>query len=152
LRDRAFPQHHFAETILAVAASGEDELATVEEQIALNASQGELKVAGKASGIDFIQQGEKFMMTLDFAGIEREVTALEPTGRKRNGFEAGVFSELLDEAMQTGAIITAHVDELETHSVTGAPVTDDCAGAHFAAGNVEEHFHMSASRKRMSDE
>src|SRR6266404_8911751 len=55
LREDAFAQHHFAETVLAVAAGGEDELAAVEKKVALDAPENELELAGEASGINFIE-------------------------------------------------------------------------------------------------
>jgi len=53
--------------------------------MALDAAQGELELAGEASGIDFVEQGEEFVVGSDFSGIEREGAELEPTGGRRNG-------------------------------------------------------------------
>jgi hypothetical protein len=54
--------------------------------------------------------------------------------------------------MQAGAIVAAHVDELNAHAVAGAAVANDGAGADFTAGNIEQHFHVGAGGKRMGYE
>jgi hypothetical protein len=54
--------------------------------------------------------------------------------------------------MQARAVFGAHVHELHTHAVAGAPVADDGARANLAAGNVEKHLHVRASGERMRDE
>ena len=120
--------------------------------MALDAAQGELELAGEASGIDFVEQGEEFVMGLDFAGIERESAELEPTGGRRNGLQAVFLGELLDEAVEAGAIVAAHVHELDTHAVASPTVANDGADADFTAGDVEEHFHVSTGGKRMGYE
>jgi len=48
LGEGAFAEHHFAEAVLAVAAGGEDKLAAVKKQLAFDAAEDELKLAGKA--------------------------------------------------------------------------------------------------------
>src|SRR5579859_7184536 len=80
------------------------------------------------------------VMALDFAGIERQLAGLEPTGRR--GRRAGVFllGKLLDEAMQPSAIVGAHVHKLNAHAVIGAAMAHDGPGTDLAAGNVEERF------------
>lgn len=145
LRERAFAQHHLAEAVLAVAAGGEDELAAVEKKVALDAAENELKLAGEASGINFIEQSKKLVVRFDFAGIESERAAFEPTRGRGHGFEARLFGELLDKSVQAGAIFGAHVHELHTHAVTGASVADDGARAHFAASDIKKQFHVCAS-------
>jgi len=152
LREGAFAQHHLAETVLAVAAGGEDELTAIEKKMALDAAEDELELASEASGINLVEQGKELVVRFDFAGVEREGAALEPARRRGNRFEAVFFGELLDEAMQAGAVLGAHVHELHAHAVAGAPVADDGARANFSAGNVEEHFHVCAGGKRMRDE
>src|SRR6267154_3667852 len=152
LGDRAFAQHHFAEAVLAIAAGGEDELATVEKELTLDAAEDELKLAGESRGINLIEQGEKLVMRFDFAGVQRERAALEPTRRHRDCFQAVILGELLDEAMEAGAIFGAHVDELHAHAVTRAAVADHAAGANFSTGDVEKKLDVGASRKRMGDE
>jgi hypothetical protein len=42
--------------------------------------------------------------------------------------------------------------ELDAHAVASATVANDGADAHFTAGDVEEHFHVSAGGKRMGYE
>jgi hypothetical protein len=152
LGDGAFAQHHFTEAILAVAAGGEDELATVEEELALDAAEDELKLAGESRGINLIEQGEKLVMRFDFAGVERERAALEPARRHRNRFQAVILGKLLDEAVETGAILRTHVDELHAHAVTGATVADYSAGANFSTGDVEEKLDVGASGEWVGDE
>lgn len=120
--------------------------------MALDAAEDELELAGEASGIDFVEQGEEFVVGPDFAGIEREGAELEPTGGRRNGLQAVFFGELLDETVEAGAIVAAHVHELHSHAVTGAAVANDGAEADFAAGDVEQHFHVSAGGKGMGYE
>jgi hypothetical protein len=152
LREGAFAQHHFAEAVLAVAAGGEDELAAVEKQVALNAAENELKLAGQARGVNFVEQSEKLVVRFDFARVERERAALEPTQGSRYGFETGFLGKLLDKAVEAGAIFRSHVYELHAHAVTGASMPDNAARAHFAASNVEKQFHVRASRKRVRHE
>jgi hypothetical protein len=151
LREGAFAQHHFAEAVLAVAAGGEDELAAVEKKVALDAPEDELELAGEAGGIDFVEQREKLVVRFNFAGVKRKGAAFEPTGRHRDRFEKRILGELLDEAMQAGAIVGAHVHELHAHAVAGAPVADDGARTDFAAGHIEKHFHVGAGGKGMRD-
>lgn len=57
--------------------------------------------------------------------------------------------EGFDEAMEAGAIFRAHVDKLHAHAVACAAVANDGAGAHFAAGDVEEELDVSAGRERL---
>src|SRR6267154_2592934 len=152
LGDRAFAQHHFAEAVLTVAAGGEDELAAIEKELPLDAAEDELKLAGESRGINFIEQGEKLVMRFDFAGVQRERAALEPTGRRRDRFQVVILGEFLDEAMETGAILRTHVDELHAHAVTGATVADYSAGANFSTSDVEEKFDVGAGGKRVRDE
>jgi len=128
LGDGAFPQHHFAEAVLTVTAGGEDELSTVEKELALDPAENELKLAGESRGVNFIEQSEELVMRFDFAGVERE--------RSRSNQLAGTgpfpgcdLGEFLDEAMETGAILRTHVDELYAHAVTLAAVAHDTAGA-----------------------
>jgi len=54
--------------------------------------------------------------------------------------------------VEAGAIVAAHVYELHPHAVTGAAVANDGAGADFTAGDVEEHFQVSAGGKGMGYE
>jgi len=152
LGDRAFAQHHFAEAVLTVAAGGEDELATVEKELALDAAEDELKLAGESRGINFIEQGEKLVMRFDFAGVQRERAALEPTRWRRDCFQAVILGEFLNETMEACAILGAHVHELHTHAVTRAAVADYAAGANFSTGDVEKKLDVGAGRKRMGDE
>jgi len=152
LCDGAFAQHHFAEAVLAVAAGGEDELAAIEKELPLYAAEDELKLAGESRGINFIEQGEKLVMRFDFAGVQRERAALEPTRRHRDCFQAVILGELLDEAMEAGAIFGAHVDELHAHAVTRAAVADHAAGANFSTGDVEEKLDVGAGGKWVGDE
>jgi hypothetical protein len=42
--------------------------------------------------------------------------------------------------------------ELHAHTVTGAAVSDDAAGADFAAGYVKEKLYVGARGQRMGDE
>jgi len=152
LGDDAFAQHHFTEAVLAIAAGGEDELTTVEKELPLDAAEDKLKLAGESSGIDFIEQGEKLVMRFDFAGVEWERAALEPTRRHRDRFQVVILGEFLDEAMETGAILRTHVDELHAHAVTGATVTDYAAGANFSTSDVEEKLDVGAGGEWMGDE
>ena len=152
LREGALAQHHFAEAVLAVAAGGEDELAAVEEKLALDTAENKLELAGETSGIDFVEQGEKLVVRLDFAGVERERSALKPTGGSRNRIGARILGELLDETMEAGAIFRAHVHELDAHAVTGASVADEGARTDFAASDVEEQLDVRASGKRVRNE
>jgi len=152
LREGTFAQHHFAEAVLAVAAGGEDELTAVEEKVAFDAAEDQLELTGEASGINLVEQRKELVVRFEFAGVERERAAFEPTGRRGNRFEAVFFGELFDEAMDSGAVFGVHVHELHAHAVAGAPVANDCARADFATGDVEKHFHVRASGKRMRDE
>jgi hypothetical protein len=138
LGEGAFAQHHFAEAVLAVAAGGEDELAAVEKQVALNAAENELKLAGEARGVNFVEQSEKLVVRLDFARVERQRATLEPTQGSRYGFETGFLGKLLDKAVEAGAIFRSHVYELHAHAVAGASMPDNAARAHFAASYVEK--------------
>jgi hypothetical protein len=152
LGDGTFAQHHFTEAVLAVAAGGEDELATVEEELALDAAEDELKLAGESRGINFIEQGEKLVMRFDFAGVERERAALEPARGNGDRFQVVILGEFLNETMKTGAILGTHVDELHAHAVTGATVADYAAGANFSTSDVEEKLDVGACGKRVRDE
>jgi len=152
LREGTFAQHHFAEAVLAVAAGGEDELTAVEEKVAFDAAEDQLELTGEASGINLVEQRKELVVRFEFAGVERERAAFEPTGRLGNRFEAVFFGELFDEAMDSGAVFGVHVHELHAHAVAGAPVANDCARADFATGDVEKHFHVRAGGKRMRDE
>jgi hypothetical protein len=152
LGDGAFAQHHFTEAVLAIAAGGEDELATVEEELALDAAEDELKLAGESSGINFIEQGEKLVMRFDFAGVERERAALKPTRRRRDCFQVVILGEFLNETMETCPILRTHVDELHAHAVTGATVADYAAGANFSTSDVEEKLNVGAGGEWMGDE
>jgi hypothetical protein len=152
LGDGAFAQHHFAEAVLAIAAGGEDELATIEKELALDAAEDELKLAGESRGINLIEQGEKLVMRFDFAGVERERAALEPARGKGDRFQVVILGEFLNETMETGAILRTHVDELHAHAVTGATVADYSAGADFSTGDVEEKLDVGACGKRVRDE
>jgi hypothetical protein len=152
LRESALAQHHFAQAVLAVAAGGEDELAAVKKELALDASEDELELAGEASRIDFVEQGEELVVRFDFAGVQRQSAAFEPARRRRYRFETRFIGELLDEAMQASAVVCAHVHELHAHAVACAAVADDGARTHFAARYIEKHFHVRARRKRMRDE
>ncbi len=91
-------------------------------------------------------------MRFDFAGVQGQRTAFEPTRRLGNGLETRLFGELLDETMETSAVFGAHVHEPHAHAVSGAAVADDGARANLAAGNVEKHFHVRAGGEWMSDE
>jgi hypothetical protein len=152
LRESALAQHHFAEAVLAVAAGGEDELPAVKKELALDAAEDELKLAGEASGINFVEQREKLVVGFDFAGVQRQSAALEPARRRRYRFETRFIGELLDEAMQASTVVGAHVHELHAHAVACAPVTDNGTRANFAAGHIEEHFHVRARGKRMRNQ
>jgi len=79
LRDDALAQHHFAEAVLAVAAGGEDKLAAVEKELALDAAEHELELAGEAGGINFVEQREELVVRFDFTGVERYGATFEPT-------------------------------------------------------------------------
>ena len=63
-----------------------------------------------------------------------------------------ILGEFLDETMETGAILRAHVDELHTHAVTRTAVADDAAGANFSTGDVEEKLDVGAGGEWMGDE
>ena len=152
LCDGAFAQHHFAEAVLAVAAGGEDELAAIEKELPLYAAEDELKLAGESRGINFVEQGEEFVMRFDFAGVERERAALEPARGKGDRFQVVILGEFLDEAMETGAILRTHVDELHAHAVTGATMADYSAGANFSTSDVEEKLDVGAGGKWVGDE
>src|SRR6266478_3027771 len=91
-------------------------------------------------------------MRFDFAGVERERAALEPTCRSRDGFQAVILGEFLDETMEPGAILRAHVEELHTHAVTRTAVADDAAGADFSTSDVEEKLDVGAGGEWMGDE
>jgi len=90
-------------------------------------------------------------MRFNFTGVDREGAALEPPGGDRNSSQALLFRELLDEAMQAGAIVGAHMHKLNAHAVARAAMTHDGASADFAAGHIEKHFNKSPGRKRMGD-
>ena len=91
-------------------------------------------------------------MRFDFAGVEWERAALEPARGKGDRFQVVILGEFLNEAMETGAILRTHVDELHAHAVTGATVADYAAGANFSTGDVEEKLDVGAGGKRVRDE
>ena len=91
-------------------------------------------------------------MRFDFAGVERERAALEPARGKGDRLQVVILGEFLNEAMETGAILRTHVDELHAHAVTGATVADYSAGANFSTSDVEEKLDVGACGKRMGDE
>jgi hypothetical protein len=59
---------------------------------------------------------------------------------------------LLNKTIEARTILAAHMHELHAHTVTGAAVSDDAAGADFAAGYVKEKLYVGARGQRMGDE
>ena len=98
LGEGAFAQHHFAEAVLAVAAGGEDELAAVKKELALDASEDELELAGEARGIDFVEQREKL------AGFVAEIERVDMEAREIASERRGIYKSAKEQGFDTKAI------------------------------------------------